>query len=192
MKDSIFYKKSQQLWVHTLEDFCGGTVESDLSEYGLCVFKGTAFNKQEFLELTSKCGTPVNQSSEGCKVFEVKNEGYQPGHPKFRGPSSNRELSFHTDRCDVIVFHCVRQAQSGGENLFVNVVALYEILEREAPELLKVLEGNFPYKRHNADPAHPFPYYELPVFAKEKELCLTLMTYLIHNADARNPRPSLL
>ena len=89
-------------------------------------------------------------------------------HPKFRGPSSNHQLTFHTDRCDVIVFYCVRPADIGGINKFVRAQTIYNVLRDEYPDLLTVLEQPFIYKKHNADPAFPDFQYELQFLISQK------------------------
>ena len=168
-------------------------IEYSLKDCGLFLLRTeTLLSKEETLNFVRTIGTPVNQSPEESYIFEVKNEGYDPNHPKFRGPSSNRQLTFHTDRCDIILFHCIRQASSGGINQFVHAETLYQVLKEEDPDALKTLEGNFSYKRHNADPAHPFTTYELPVFDScAGEKAVTLMTYLIEKADNDPDLPSI-
>lgn len=75
--------------------------------------------------LTSHIGTPLSQSTSGTLVFPVRDERLGDSDPKARGPSSRKRLSYHTDRCDVIAFLCVRQAKQGGENYVVSSVSLY-------------------------------------------------------------------
>ena len=168
-------------------------IQKALPDCGLFLLRtGKVYSKSSTLDLMTKLGTPLNQSPEGCDIFEVKNEGFDPAHPKFRGPSSNRRLSFHTDRCDIITFHCVRQAAAGGVNMFAHAECVYNIMKTEAPEELQTLEQPFFYKRHNADPAHPFATYTLPVFDSAGEtLFITLMNYLIEKADKDPDLPNL-
>ncbi len=194
IKDHDYYQNNKHLWYieETAEILTAETVSHALQEAGLLLLRtGKTLSKPQTLTFIEKFGTAVNQSPEGCMIFEVKDEGFDTTHPKFRGPSSNKQLTFHTDRCDVIVFHCARQAIDGGQNLFVHAETLYNTLKAEHPELLDILKQGFPYKRHNADPANPLPYYELPVFGKKNELAITLMNYLIHQANKDPALPNL-
>lgn len=198
MWDSAKYRDNKYLWILERQEVpdiekLKALIPNALQDCGLFLLRtGQVYSKSQTLDLMSKLGTPLNQSPEGCDIFEVKNEGYDPAHPKFRGPSSNRRLSFHTDRCDIITFHCVRQAAEGGINMFAHVDCVYEIMKSEAPEELKILEQPFFYKRHNADPAHPFATYTLPVFdAAGGTLFITLMNYLIAKADTDPDLPNL-
>jgi hypothetical protein len=168
-----------------------------LNENGLFVIKATARQestqlKSQFKGYATQFGTALNQSAEGCDVFEVKDEGFLPGHPKFRGPSSNKQLSFHTDRCDIIVFYCVRPAENGGVNQFVRAQNIYNIFKRDHPVLLDVLEQKFIYKKHNVDEGNTNSTYELPVFDHaESNLSVSLMTYLIEKAANDPTLPDL-
>jgi hypothetical protein len=196
LKDLQYYRENKNLW---FDDSLGFSLEnlkekvvSATKECGLFLWRsGKCLTKESLLELSNTLGTALNQSAQGCEVFEVKDEGYEKTDPRFRGPSSNRQLSFHTDRCDLILFHCIRQASKGGVNLFVHAETIYSILEEESPELLRVLVEDFLYKRHNADPANPLSCYELPIFGGKKERVITLMTWLIEQAHQDSELPNL-
>lgn len=190
MWDSNKYSEQKELWILENDDINNTNllkkrVAEALKNCGILLLRTSKLLSQEkTLNFAKQFGTPLNQSPEEAYIFEVKNEGFDPNHPKFRGPSSNMRLTFHTDRCDVILFHCLRQASEGGVNQFVHAETAYRVLKKEAPEALKTLENNFSYKRHNADPANPYTTYELPVFDKaQNQLATTLMTYLIEKAD---------
>ncbi|MCM8534781.1 MAG: TauD/TfdA family dioxygenase [Lentisphaeraceae bacterium] len=177
--------------------FVQAQLKKSLEVYGLFLIRTTPKPdspelKNELKTYLKSFGQLLNQSPEGCDVFEVKNEGFEPGHPKFRGPSSNRRLTFHTDRCDTIVFYCVNPADSGGINQFVKAHTVYKNLEQESPILLEQLCQPFIYKRHNADPDNPLKTYELPVFDKvDQTVFVTLMTYLIEKAANDPELPNL-
>ena len=92
-----------------------------------------------FWGLATYIGNAVSQSANGERIFHVRDEGFKVGHPKARGPNTRKRLSFHTDRCDVIGFMCLRQALSGGINQLVSSVSIYNRILAERPDLLKVL-----------------------------------------------------
>ena len=110
-------------------------------------------------------GTPVSQSSGGERIFHVRDEGFRLDDPRARGPNTRKRLGFHTDRCDVIAFMCLRQAASGGENDIVSSAALYNEIRRRRPDLLAELVRPYYYKRHNVDLSNELPYCRQPIFS---------------------------
>jgi len=121
-----------------------------------------------FRLLTCQIGTPISQSASGETLFHVCDAGFPAGHSQARGPNTRQGLSFHTDRCDIIAFACVRQALAGGENLLVSAAALHNHLLQERPDLLRQLYQPFIWKRHNIDTGNQRPWCELPIFAPWK------------------------
>jgi len=198
MWDAQKYSENKSSWFYECDhisdvDSLDELIQKSLQDCGIFLLRSSEkMTSEETLKFAKNFGRPMNQSPEEAYIFEVKNEGFDPNHPKFRGPSSNMQLTFHTDRCDIILFHCIRQASEGGINQFVHAETVYEVLKKEDPEALKTLESNFSYKRHNADPAHPFTTYELPVFDFSKDgMATTLMTYLIEKANTDPDLPDL-
>lgn len=179
--DFALPKLGLKLWAiqDALETGCGATM-----------IRGLPIERYDELQATklawgiaSHVGTAVSQSPGGERVFRVQDEGYKPDHPKARGPSSRKRLSYHTDRCDVISFLCIRQAASGGENYLVSSVSIFnEMLERR-PDLVDVLMQPYRYQRHNVDRGNELPYYEQPVFSiHEGHFAASLLRVLIERA----------
>ena len=98
-------------------------------------------------------------------VLSVKNAALSENDPKVRGPNTNKKLSFHTDRCDVIAFLCLQPAKSGGENQIVESEKIQQIIKKERPDLHSTLCQNFPYKTHTIDSANTLPFCEQPIFS---------------------------
>ena len=145
-----------------------------------------------FIAAMRQIGTPVSQSIHGEKVFHVRDEGYQTNDPRARGPSSRNRLTFHSDRCDVIAFLCIRDAQSGGENQLVSSVSLYKRIFHERPDLLQVLMQPFWYQRHNVDQANANAFYQQPVFSFcEGRFASSLLRVLIDRAYASEGTPEM-
>lgn len=118
-----------------------------------------------FWGICSHIGTAVSQSALGERIFSVRNEGYQDGDNRQRGPNTSRKLSFHSDRSDVIAFLCWKQAKSGGENQIVHAMALHNAILHRSPGLLEELYQPYYFKRHNVDSAHELPYCRQPIFS---------------------------
>jgi hypothetical protein len=154
--------------------------------------KGFEKARELFSAMVSALGTPVSQSAAGDLMLSVRNEAFGKDDSRTRGPNTNRRLSFHTDRCDVIAFLCLRQARKGGENELVSSPALYESIREERPDLLKVLMRPFPYKRHVVDKGNALPYCEQPIFSFcAGHFAGSFLRVLIDRADADPDCPSL-
>lgn len=136
-----------------------------------------------FWRMLNAIGTPVAQTAEGRRLFRVQDERLAANHPAARGPSSSRRLSFHTDRCDVIGFLCVRQAISGGDNLVVSSMSVFNRLFDERPDLLETLCQPFFYQRHNVDAGNQHRFYAQPVFTeRDGYFAASLLRVLIERA----------
>ncbi|MBU62801.1 MAG: hypothetical protein CMI26_09895 [Opitutae bacterium] len=154
--------------------------------------KGFEKARELFSVMASQVGTPVSQSASGDLMLSVRNEAFGKDDSRTRGPNTNRKLSFHTDRCDVIAFLCLRQARKGGENELVSSPALYEVIREERPDLLSILMQPFPYKRHVVDKGNALPYCEQPIFSFcEGHFAGSFLRVLIDRADADPNCPSL-
>lgn len=145
-----------------------------------------------FFATMSLLGTPVPQTVGGAKLFHVRDEGFGPNDPRARGPSSRNRLTFHSDRCDVIAFLCVRDAKRGGENEVVSSVTLFETIKQKRPDLLQVLMQPFWYKRHNVDSGNQHAYYQQPVFSiHQGRFASSLLRVLIERAYADPQIPEM-
>ncbi len=157
---------------------------------GVVILKGLQTSDFDELQLRkifaatmSHVGTAVSQSAEGDRILSVRNEGFGKDDSRTRGPNTKNRLSFHTDRCDVIAFLCIKQAKSGGDNFVVNSMALHnEIVERR-PELLDILKEPFYYKRHNVDTGNALAYIKQPIFSVfEGHFAANILRVLIERA----------
>jgi len=148
--------------------------------------------ERAFWALSLRLGTPVSQSAEGQRLFHVRDAGYAPTDPRFRGPMSHKRLSFHTDRCDVIAFLCIRPAAQGGDTFVVSSAALRDELRRRDPAALEALSRPFPYLRHTVDHGNARKYCELPVFSdRDGHFAAHFLRVLIDRADRSEDAPSL-
>ena len=166
---------------------------------GVTILKGLPvddFSAEEaeriFWGLSTYIGTAVSQSASGERIFHVRDEGFKTGHPKARGPNTRKRLSFHTDRCDIIGFMCLQQAQSGGINQLVSSVSVYNQILHERPDLLKVLMAPYYYKRHNVDTGNRLPYCQQPIFSfRDGIFASAYLRVLIDRAYADNDLPPM-
>jgi hypothetical protein len=172
----------------SLESGCGAALIRGLASEHCTVEAATRL----FWGLARYVGTPVSQSSSGERLLSVRNEGYGVEDPRSRGPNTRKRLSFHTDRCDVIAFLCLKQAKAGGENDVISSVSLYNEMLKRRPDLLDVLLQPFPYKRHTVDTGNVRPYCEQPIFSLHGgHFAANFLRVLIDRADAAPECPTL-
>jgi len=166
---------------------------------GACLIRGLSVDRYTesqlrriFWGLATRIGTPVSQSAAGERIFSVRDEGWKEKQPQARGPNTRKRLSFHTDRCDVIAFLCLKQAISGGANQLVSSVALYNEMRSRWPESLRALMQSFWYMRHTVDVANPRPYCQQPIFScHEGHFAASYLRVLIDRAAAMPSAPDL-
>lgn len=171
-----------------LEHGCGVFRLRGLAMHGLSVTDC----ERIFWTMAQQLGTPVSQSAKGERLYHVSDAGFGNKHVKARGPNTRQALSFHTDRCDVIAFFCVRQAQTGGENLLVSAAALHNHLAEHRPDLLEVLYQPFYWQRHNIDTGNQRPWCLLPIFAPFKgKFMANIMRVLIQRGHQNPEIPDL-
>ncbi|MCA9269513.1 MAG: TauD/TfdA family dioxygenase, partial [Planctomycetales bacterium] len=175
-------------------------VQHDLEHgRGLCLLRGLPighYNEAQarriFWGLALHVGTPVSQSAAGERIFSVRDEGYAAGDARVRGPNTSKRLSFHTDRCDVIAFLCLKQARSGGENQVVSSMTLYNEMLRRRPDLLAVLLEPFYYLRHNVDTGNERPWCRQPIFSfHEGHFAASFLRVLIERAHQSPDLPAM-
>ena len=148
--------------------------------------------RETFREWCASLGTLLSQNEKGDTVFDVSDAGLGKNDPRTRGPNTNKKLSFHTDRCDVIAFLCWKQAKSGGENELVSSLHLYNEIARRRPDLLAVLMETFVYKRHSVDLGNNLPHCEQPIFSfQDGYFACSFLRVLIDRADADPDLPDL-
>lgn len=148
--------------------------------------------REAFRKWCAGLGTLVSQNEKGDPVFDVSDAAFGQNDPRTRGPNTNRKLSFHTDRCDVIGFLCWKQAKSGGENELVSSMHLYNEIAARRPDLLAVLKESFLYKRHTVDLGNEAAFCEQPIFSFEEDhFACSFLRVLIDRAHADPDLPDL-
>ena len=176
------------------------TIQRDLEfGSGACLLKGLKVDgrsehecRRLFWAIATHLGTPLSQSAAGERIFSVRDEGFKIGQPQARGPNTSKRLSFHTDRCDVIAFLCLKQARSGGENQIASSIAVYEQMQKRRPDLVEVLQQPFYYARHNVDTGNEKPWCRQPIFSFcEGRFACSYLRVLIDRAYAMDALPDM-
>ena len=145
-----------------------------------------------FKDWCGQLGTLLSQNEKGEAVFDVANAGFADSDPRMRGPNTNKKLSFHTDRCDVIAFLCWRKARVGGENELLSSMHLFNEIGNRRPDLLEILMQPFVYKRHTVDLGNELPYCEQPIYSfRDGFFACSFLRVLIDRAHSDPELPDL-
>jgi hypothetical protein len=102
--------------------------------------------------LGSHIGTALPQSWQGELLGHVIDvSDIEPGARGYHAGGAQR---FHTDSCDVVSLMCLRAAKCGGASRICSAIAVHRRLERERPDLLRVLYDGFIFRRREVDAEH--------------------------------------
>ena len=109
-------------------------------------------------------GKGCSQSADGDYLGYVTNV-----EKASRGYTTSRELHLHTDSAEIVGLLCVRDAKEGGLSVYASSLKVHEIIVREHPEYLPVLERGFRCDRRGEEAAEDEPVtpYRVPVFSTE-------------------------
>lgn len=136
---------------------------------GLIIMRGFPVDRYDaeqmqavFWGIGTHFGRGCSQSADGDYLGHVTNVAKAS-----RGYTTDRELNLHTDSAEIVGLLCVRDAKEGGLSLYANSLKVYEIIAREHPEYLQVLERGFRCDRRGeeAPDAEPVTPYRVPVFS---------------------------
>ena len=112
-------------------------------------------------------GRGCSQSADGDYLGYVTNV-----EKASRGYTTDRELNLHTDSAEMVGLLCVRDAKEGGLSLYASSLKVHEIIAREHPEYLPVLERGFRCDRRGEEAPEDAPVtpYRVPVFSAQDGL----------------------
>jgi Taurine catabolism dioxygenase TauD, TfdA family len=102
-----------------------------------------------FFGLGTHFGRAVSQSSMGDRLGHVVDVGGKDRRE--RAYRTSRELTLHTDRCDVVGMLCLEKATSGGLSGYASAHTIYNDMLASRPELLDPLFTGFRYHRRGEE-----------------------------------------
>jgi hypothetical protein len=144
----------------TAGDFALASVAGDLAAWrdevlhgrGFVVLRGLARDRYSpdelaaiFWGLGTHLGRAVSQSAMGDRIGYVTDVGGKDRRE--RAYRSSRELTMHTDRCDVIGMLCLEKAAKGGVSGYASAHTIYNDILASRPGLLEPLFRGFRYHR---------------------------------------------
>ena len=136
---------------------------------GLLIMRGYPVDKYTpeemqavYFGIGSHFGRAVSQSADGDFLGHVTNVDKAS-----RGYTTRRELNLHTDSAEIVGLLCVRGAKSGGMSIYTSSLKVHEIIAREHPEYLPVLERGFRCDRRGEEAPEDDPVtpYHVPVYS---------------------------
>jgi hypothetical protein len=162
----------------TCRDFSHPALNADLAMLlayiktgpGLVVMRGFPVDKYTPDEMQTiywgvgaHFGRGCSQSADGDYLGYVTNVAKAS-----RGYTTDRELSLHTDSAEIVGLLCVRDAKEGGMSIYASSLKVHEIVAREHPEYLAVLERGFRCDRRGeeAPDDDSVTPYRVPVFSE--------------------------
>ncbi len=136
---------------------------------GLLIMRGFPVDKYDaermqavYWGIGTHFGIGVSQSADGDYLGHVTNVAKAS-----RGYTTDRELHLHTNSAEIVGLLCVRDAKEGGLSIYSSSLKVREIIEREHPEYLPVLERGFRCDRRGEEAPEDDPVtpYRVPVFS---------------------------
>ncbi|MCY3869446.1 MAG: TauD/TfdA family dioxygenase [Gemmatimonadetes bacterium] len=126
-------------------------------------------------------GVPFEQNIEGTLLYDVRDTG-RDVKSGARFSVTNAESSFHTDGAfgtqvpEIVGLLCIKTARTGGRSQLISACAVYNILHRQAPNVLNALYSSFYFDRRGQFLPGEAPVKKTPVFYWDKQTLI--MRYL--------------
>ena len=111
-------------------------------------------------------GVPRPQGKASHYISAVRDVGTVYRSSTGRGYSSNADLDFHTDGCDVVALTCYNQARSGGMSMITSSVTAHNRLVAERPDLAEILHAPFYFSRQAEQAPDEAAFYPNPIYAE--------------------------
>jgi hypothetical protein len=96
----------------------------------------------------SHLGTITVQNRDGEFILEVMDKGKPLGSQQ-RGYHGPNFLDFHSDGTNTVTLLCVGTAAEGGRSKLISAAAMYNVVVRERPHLLPVLQRGYHHHRRD-------------------------------------------
>jgi len=141
---------------------------------GLVIMRGFPVDKYDpermqavYWGIGTHFGRGCSQSADGDYLGHVTNVAKAS-----RGYTTDRELSLHTDSAEIVGLLCLRDAKEGGLSIYASSLKVHEIIEREHPEYLPILQqGFFCDRRGEESPEdEAVTPYRVPVYSSRNGL----------------------
>lgn len=109
-------------------------------------------------------GNARSQNAKGHMLGHVRDLGMSTTDPNVRIYQTTERQNFHTDSCDIVGLLCLQTAKSGGLSSITSSMAIYNVMARRHPDLVRRLFRPMPTDRRGEVPVGKKPWFELPVY----------------------------
>ncbi len=134
---------------------------------GLCRQIGTTIHSNRAGEVMREIRDVTKDAarSVGDRYGALPDSGQQGGFlSSYARTLTNRELRFHTDRCDVVALFCIRSALNGGVSQLCSSPAVHNAMLARRPDLAAALYEEIWRSRFGEEDATDQSSYPLPVW----------------------------
>lgn len=154
------------------------TVREDLIDgKGFVLFKGFPVRKWSvelaaiaYTGLGTYFGRAISQNGKGHILGHVKDLGNDPTQiDKVRIYSTNARQFFHADESDLVGLLCLHRAKEGGESDIVSSHHVWNVLQRERPDVAKTLTELWYFDRKGEVSEGKLPWHQNQIFAYHKD-----------------------
>ncbi len=141
--------------------------------------------------LANAVGHPRPQSHRGDLIGDVRDIGTGISGRTGRGYTSNAELNFHADACDVSGLFFLRTAREGGVTRIASSVTTHDRIAARRPDLLAELYRPLPCSWQGNQPEGEPGWYRIPVFgrANGRVSCVYVRTNILLAAENAGAPP---
>jgi hypothetical protein len=138
-------------------------------------------------------GEPWPQNKYGHVMGDVTDHNKPLGDPTLRGNEIGLiALDYHTDGSDLVGLMCLRPAKSGGLSCVANIVAIYNRMVDERPDLVAALFDDLPWDFRGEEPPGGTPFYLRNVFTEhEGRLFCRFVPQYIRSSQRHDGAPRL-
>jgi alpha-ketoglutarate-dependent taurine dioxygenase len=164
-----FHEIEKRHFCHpALDDFLADVLRRMKSHPGIVVLRNFPVDRYPLAEIEAiywgigtHFGVACSQSTSGDLIGHVTDKGTS------RGYTGSRALAMHADSAELVGLLCIRRSKEGGENILASSLKIYDIVRREHPEYLPILERGFPYHRRGEEALGEAPItpYDVPIFS---------------------------
>ena len=116
-----------------------------------------------FCGIGAHLGSARSQNAAGHILGHVTDVGADYEVPNVRIYQTSARQSFHTDSSDVVGLLCLKEAMEGGGSMLVSTVAIYNEMNRQRPDLVRVLFDPVATDRRGEVPDGANPWFDIPV-----------------------------
>lgn len=136
-------------------------------------------------------GSPRAQSHRGDLIGDVRDIGTGISGKTGRGYTSNAELNFHADVCDVSGLFFLTTAREGGVTRLASSASTHDRIAERRPDLLRELYRPLPCSWQGNQPEGESGWYPMPVFGRAggRTSCAYVRTNLVLAAENTGSPP---